>query len=425
MSTPKHIAIIGAGPIGLEAALYAVQRGFQVTVFEQAHDVAAHVRDWGHVRMFSPFGRNASEWGRGALRDAGHLLPADDDLLTGEEFVERYLVPLSRLPQLSEYIRAGMPVWRIGRRDSLKTERIGDPARSRESFRLAVGSPLRHVEADILLDCTGTFGQHNWLGAGGIPCPGEFEGLPANEVVHIQSSVAFGPSVEYRLPRIVGTPNCQYADRTTLVVGSGYSAATNVVALATLQVDRPQTRVIWSTRRRGSVPIERIADDRLTERDRLAAQANELATAGRPPVLWKPGCCVRRMALSEGRGRDAVRWSVTLESDRHEMETIEVDHIIANVGYRPERSLYEELQVHECYATQGPMKLAAKLLGEASADCLAQTSHGPEALRNPEHDFFILGAKSYGRNSNFLLQVGLRQIVDVFQLIECRAAAER
>jgi threonine dehydrogenase-like Zn-dependent dehydrogenase len=418
MTVQRHIAIIGAGPIGLEAALYAVQRGFRVTVFEQAHDVAAHVRDWGHVRMFSPFGRNSSEWGRGALRDAGQLLPADDDLLTGEEFAERYLVPLSRLPQLSEYIRAGMPVWRIGRRDSLKTERIGDPARAREPFRLALGSPLRHVEADVVLDCTGTYSQHNWLGAGGIPCPGEFEGLPANEVVHIQSSVAFGPSIEYRLPRIIGSPNSQYADCTTLVVGSGYSAATNVVALAMLQVDRPETRVIWATRRRGSAPIERIADDRLRERDRLAAQANELAVSGRPPVLWKPGRCIRRIGLTAGDGPDAVRWSVSLESDTREIETIEADHIIANVGYRPDRSLYEELQVHECYATQGPMKLAAKLLGETSADCLAQTSHGPETLRNPEPDFFILGAKSYGRNSNFVVQVGLQQIVDVFQLIE-------
>jgi thioredoxin reductase len=418
MSTAKHIAIIGAGPIGLEAALYAVQRGFRVTVFEQSHDIAAHIRDWGHVRMFSPFAMNASAWGRGALRDDGRALPADDELLTGEEFVEQYLVPLSLLPPLAECIRTSATVWRIGRRDSLKTERIGDPARGREPFRLALGSPLRHVEADVVLDCTGTYGQHNWLGAGGIPCPGEFEGLPRDEVIPIQSSLEFGPSIEYRLPRIIGSPNSEYADRTTLVVGSGYSAATNVVALSMLQVDRPESRVIWATRRRGGAPMERVADDPLRERDRLAARANELAVAGRPPVQWKPGRCVRRLSLTEGSGADPVRWSVSLESDRRETETIEVDHIIANVGYRPDRSLYEELQVHECYATQGPMKLAATLLGETSADCLAQTSHGPESLRNPELNFFILGAKSYGRNSNFLLQVGLQQIVDVFSLLE-------
>ena len=86
---------------------------------------------------------------------------------------------------------------------------------------------------------------------------------------------------------------------------------------------------------------------------------------------------------------------------------IVVDRIIANVGYKPNRTLYEELQIHECYATQGPIKLAAELLGETSQDCLSQSSHGAETLQNPEPGFFILGSKSYGRNSQFLLKVGI------------------
>jgi len=36
-------------------------------------------------------------------------------------------------------------------------------------------------------------------------------------------------------------------------------------------------------------------------------------------------------------------------------------------------------------------------------------------LRNPEPGFFILGAKSYGRNSNFLLRIGWQQVDDVFE----------
>ena len=98
------------------------------------------------------------------------------------------------------------------------------------------------------------------------------------------------------------------------------------------------------------------------------------------------------------------------------MKQIVADRIIANVGYKPDRSLYEELQVHECYASQGPMKLAAALLGETSADCLSQTSHGAETLRNPEPGFFILGSKSYGRDSRFLLKTGIEQIQDLFTM---------
>ena len=95
-----------------------------------------------------------------------------------------------------------------------------------------------------------------------------------------------------------------------------------------------------------------------------------------------------------------------------------VDNIIANVGFSPDNSIYRELQVHECYASRGPMKLAAALLSESSsADCLAQTSKGPGVLKNPEPDFYIIGMKSYGKNSNFLLKIGYEQIRDVFQLI--------
>jgi hypothetical protein len=48
---------------------------------------------------------------------------------------------------------------------------------------------------------------------------------------------------------------------------------------------------------------------------------------------------------------------------------------------------------------------------------LDQTAHGPQSLTNPEPDFYILGAKSYGRDPNFLVAIGLQQIRDVFTII--------
>jgi hypothetical protein len=43
---------------------------------------------------------------------------------------------------------------------------------------------------------------------------------------------------------------------------------------------------------------------------------------------------------------------------------------------------------------------------------------GPDTLKNPEPNFFILGAKSFGTNSNFLLQIGHKQVRDTFRLIQ-------
>ncbi|MFU8805601.1 MAG: flavoprotein, partial [Bradymonadaceae bacterium] len=89
-----------------------------------------------------------------------------------------------------------------------------------------------------------------------------------------------------------------------------------------------------------------------------------------------------------------------------------------NVGYRPDTSIFQELQVHLCYASEGPMKLAATLLSaDGGGDCLAQTSGGVDTLMNPEPNFFVLGAKSYGRNSDFLLKLGLEQIDAIFDTL--------
>lgn len=65
--TEPHIAILGAGPIGLEAALAAAERDLPFTVYEAADEVGGHVRRWGHVRMFTPWDMNVSERAERAL----------------------------------------------------------------------------------------------------------------------------------------------------------------------------------------------------------------------------------------------------------------------------------------------------------------------------------------------------------------------
>ena len=48
------VAVIGAGPVGLAAAAHLVERGIEPIVFEKGDRVGAAVRQWGHVRVFSP-----------------------------------------------------------------------------------------------------------------------------------------------------------------------------------------------------------------------------------------------------------------------------------------------------------------------------------------------------------------------------------
>lgn len=404
----KRIAIIGGGPIGLEAAVYGRQSGFAVDLYEKG-PLAANMRDWGHVRLFSPFQMNVSSWSQRALAEGRPdlRLPTGDQFLTGREFAERYLIPVSQLPLLAGCLHEQMTVIGVSRTQLWKGDLIGQRARSDTPFRLLIkrsDGTEQDAVADYVLDCSGVYSHHNWLGAGGLPAIGEIEAASG---------------IEYRVPEITDNNYPEYAGKRTLVVGSGYSAATAIAALAQLAQSDPTTRIVWVTRTDRTPPLHTIDNDPLLERGALAAAANRWALAADSPVMFLPRRYVVQIAGSQGQGG----YHVVLRGPDGKTESLAVDRIIANVGYHPDRSIYEELQVHECYATSGPIKLAAALLGNGSSDCLQQSPLGAETLRNPEPGFFILGAKSYGRDSRFLIRVGLEQIVDVFRLIadDCRS----
>src|SRR5207248_3508807 len=159
---------LGAGPVGLEAALDAATLRLPFTVFERGR-VGEHLRQWGHVRLFSPFGMNSTPLGRAFLPsvEPGTDLPGDNDLLTGREHVTAYLEPLASSPPLARHLRTETDVLSVGRRGLLKGDYPGEARRARQPFRLLVRGPggkERVEEADVVLDCTGTYRTPRWLG---------------------------------------------------------------------------------------------------------------------------------------------------------------------------------------------------------------------------------------------------------------------
>ena len=93
---PARVVILGAGPIGLEAAARALEDGHEVTVVERGQP-GAHLDAWGHVHLFTPFGMNAGEAGLRALAASMPelVLPKPEAMLSGREFREVYLLPLA------------------------------------------------------------------------------------------------------------------------------------------------------------------------------------------------------------------------------------------------------------------------------------------------------------------------------------------
>ncbi len=389
VETPARIAVLGAGPIGLEAALYARYLGFDVDIYERGR-VAESVQSWGHVRLFSPFGMNRSPLALAALKaqDGSWEPPGDDELLTGAHFAQRYLVPLSQSDLLADSLHEQTEVVAIGRDGPLLGELAGDEARGECDFRLLLASTRpddhgrqRIATADVVIDATGTYGNHNWLGHGGIPAMGE---------------VAAEKHIEYGLPDVLGELQGHYASRNILLVGDGHSAATNLVALADLAAHAADTWITWITRRecdeQNPCPIEPIADDPLPERQRVTRLANRLAADDANHITFYSGTTVESVSWHA----DPERFSVRLLG-KHAGE-LEFDRIIANVGFRGADHISSELHVR-----QGP------------------AAGGPRELVQSEPDFYILGAKSFGRDSRFLIAAGLEQIRELFTIIGDRA----
>lgn len=390
----NRLAVLGAGPVGLDAALGGLEAGFEVTVYEAGARPSANLRDWGHVRLFSPWSMNVSSRMRAHLATLGVPLDVDETASpTGHELADAVLDPLWERSPVASGLKLGARVIAVGREGVLKHEEIGAPARGRRAFRILLREPhgREWVEpADVVIDCTGKYGNPNTLGDAGIPAPGE---------------AALAERIERTLPD-VRSNSAAWKGRTILLAGAGHSAQT--VARDLAEVADAGMRVIWVLRKEAP-GWGAVQDDPLPARRELTGTAASLHAGASTAIETGTGTVVNGLAPDNGRVR------VQLRHRDGRLEEVRADRVLSLTGGVGDHSIYRQLQVHECYATSGPMKLSAALLAEDVPDCLAQGSHGVEALKNPEPNFFVLGDKSYGRNNTFLLRVGWQQVDEVFE----------
>ena len=389
------LAVIGAGPIGLETALAALDRGFDVHVFERG-EVGTHAIAWGHIRMFTPWRMNLGAASVAHLERAGWSRPDPDLFPTGLELAENYLAAIPRLPELERRIHPHADVIHVSRRGLLKGDLAGRPERSEHPFRLQVrdqGGRENYIHAFAVIDASGVYARPNHAGDGGIPA---------------RQELYLAPQFSYHPDDVLGARRPRYAGRTVLVAGGGSSAATTVVALAQLASAAEGTRVVWVTRSTADRVLREIADDPLPGRRALRAEGRALVGGTSPHVRHVGNAVIEGFEFNSATHRYRVNLRI---DDAPQIE--EVDHVIVNTGYQPDRSLFRELQVDESHASEAPVKLASALGPER--DCLAAPVVGADALAHPEPDFYILGHKSYGRRSDFLLETGYRQVAEVIE----------
>jgi thioredoxin reductase len=397
----RRAAVIGAGPIGLEIALRLVERGYEITVFEKGR-IGEHIRQWAHVRFFSPLGMNLTPRMRKAIETE---LPADDSLLTGGEFVSRILEPLAKSAALRDRILTGKRVISIARSGLGKMGLPNHPLRSERSFRLLVedgeGRETIH-EADIVFDASGVYSQANWAGTAGMPAPGERR--LNNRIVR-------------QLCDFDGHDLKRWSGKKILLLGHGHSAANAVVALANVLKKNPATQLLWAVRSDKTKPVAEVPDDPLRERGNIVNAANLLAQHPLENLRVLRRTTVESFNIfGDSKNAQSVLTPIKVKLKVwKDFQEVEVDEIISLTGYRPDLEMLRELAADFSNVSEGARGLYRALTNVT--DCLAKIEIAAKDLQSGEPNFFVVGVKSYGRNPGFLLQSGYDQLDGIFSLL--------
>ncbi|HEU4912917.1 MAG TPA: NAD(P)-binding domain-containing protein, partial [Actinomycetes bacterium] len=196
------VVVIGAGPVGLAAAANLRVYDLPVLVLEAGDRVGAAMREWGHIRTFTPWQYIVDAAAEKLLAPTGWTRPAGEVPPAGAELVESYLEPLATL--FGPRVVTGARVVAVTRQGLDKSRSVG---RDQRPFLVRVqgrDGDVFDVVARAVIDASGTWGQRNPLGASGLPAVGEAEAEETGFLV--------GP-----LPDVLGRDRARFAGRRTLV----------------------------------------------------------------------------------------------------------------------------------------------------------------------------------------------------------------
>lgn len=384
----KHlpVVIIGGGPIGLAAAAHLTKQGQPFILLEAGSQVGANILTWEHIRLFSPWRYNIDKAAHALLKQHGWKSPNLETLPTGKEFVEQYLEPLADIAEIKPYVYVNTKVLSITREETDKMKTAG---RENKPFIVYAekGGVLQTYKARAILDASGTWGNPN----------------PANSSgVWLKDEQVLKEHIFYGIPNVLEKEKDRYADKRVAVVGSGHSAINALLELAQLQETYPKTEILWLMRK------PKVEDayggeekDALAARGALGSRIHHLVDSGKVEVITPYR--IHHITAS-GNGMKVI-------GNQNEEDKIlsNVDEIIVNAGNRPDFTIISELRTSIDSITESVEDLAP-LIDPNLHSCGTVRAHGEEELRQPEKDFYIVGAKSYGRAPTFLMATGYEQV---------------
>ncbi len=382
---PQIVAIIGAGPVGLAAGAQALERGLTPIIFEQGAEVAHAIRQWQHVKMFSPWEFNVDTAAEKLLNDTGWDRPDNDELPTGRELIERYIKPLGIQTILKQYIKLSAKVTAISR---VGLDKLMTAGREQAKFeiRYTQDNKQQVALADAVIDISGTWSTPNPAGSNGLPAFGEPEAAE---------------HISYVMPDVLGEKRAQFANKRVAVLGGGHSAVGTILDLVTLKEEAPDTNITWLVRGEDTERSFGGGDnDQIEARGALGTKFKHLIEGGK--ITIKSGFYLSHIAQQT----DGLKIS---SGAVEENKNVTVDELVVSTGFRPDYSFASELRLELDPATECP-PILAPMIDPNVHSCGTVRPHGARELAQPETGFYIAGMKSYGRAPTFLMITGYEQV---------------
>ena len=392
-TTELPVIVIGAGPTGLAAAAHLVDQGIEPLVLEAGRTAGASVREWSHVRLFSPWGEVVDPAAEKLLAPTGWTRPDPSAYPSGGDWADLYLQPLAEV--LGDRVRTGATVTGVSRAGR---DRIVDADREQQPFVVHIthaDSREERVFARAVIDASGTWATPGPAGGSGLPALGER---------------AAADRVTYRVPDLKEPAvRARYAGKRTAVIGSGASAFTALAYLADLATsdDGAGTKGVWILRRGISGSTFGGGEaDQLPARGALGLAAKAAVDAGHADAVTG----FRTDAIE----RDDDGRLVLVGEDGRRLDA--VDEVIVLTGFRPDLSFLSELRLGLDERLQAPVELAP-LIDPNQHSCGTVYPHGHRELAHPEQGVYLVGRKSYGRAPTFLAMTGYEQVRSVAAVI--------
>ncbi|MFN6131196.1 MAG: hypothetical protein ACK6DC_10490 [Planctomycetota bacterium] len=318
MESPATLLVVGGGPVGIEAALYARFLGYFVSIFESRR-VAHRMLDWHDRPLALPVSQVTTSLGHAAIaaQNPEYKRPDPDRIFTGREYAEEYLLPLAKTDLLFDDIHFLSPVIDVSRRRTHRRDPIHPQERCNDEFRVVVQGQHRGpwtARGDCLLDCRGHAIEPIGMGPGGGLAIGERD-LEKDFLLHAPSDR------KYETKHLEG--------KRLGLIGEHALACQCVADWLVHFAQNRDARLVWMVR-----PSDH------SQSDRVAALRSKIESSSNRNIL-----CIETLGVESITKQEdgSFRWNLLKEDDS--TVELETDVAMRRTGYRY-RSIGPELHAH-------------------------------------------------------------------------------